>query len=84
MKSALYECKMLEESPLYKRNKDTQTLLSTFYQRGDHQMVKLLAPILLQSTRSWQARDLIMSDIFAIVKSEEMLENFEQFFTNDP
>lgn len=47
-------------------------------------MVKLLAPILLQSSCSWKARDLIMSDIFAIVKSEEMLENFEQFFTNDP
>jgi hypothetical protein len=76
--SILYELKILEEeeSPLYKRTKDTQTLLSTFFKRGDHQMIKLFAPILLQSTSSWKARDLIMSDLFEIFKKEEMLANY--------
>ena len=46
-------------------------------------MIKLLAPMLLESTSAWAAREIIMSDMFAIFEQEEMLKNFQVFFTND-
>ena len=70
-------------SPIFKRHKDTSTLLSTFFQRGDEQMIKLLAPMLLESTSVLAAREIIMSDMFAILEQEEMLKDFQVFFTND-
>jgi len=39
--------------------------------------------MLLESTSVLAAREIIMSDMFAILEQEEMLKDFQVFFTND-
>ena len=75
--------KFYEDTALLKRNKDGSTLLRTYYQRENHQMVKMLALILQSSEKIWEARDIIVSDLFEIFKTEEMLTSFKDFFEND-
>ena len=45
-------------------------------------MVKMLGKKLLESNFSWAARDVIVSDIFEMFKSQEMLASFQMFFVN--
>ena len=46
-------------------------------------MIKMLSKILLESTSPWAARDVIVSDMFEMFKSEEMVACFSQFFLNN-
>lgn len=82
-KNALKDQHLYQDYPLLRRNKDGETLLKTFYKLEDHQMIGTLAPILLQSESSWAARDIIISDIFEIIKSDDMLPCFQTFFEDD-
>lgn len=68
---------LFSDHPLLKRNKDGLTLLRTFHLRQDHQMIKMLANILLQCPLAWAARDVVMSDIVEIFESEETLVSFK-------
>ena len=46
-------------------------------------MIKMLASILLELTSTWAARDVVMSDMFEMFKSEQMVVSFNVFFQND-
>jgi hypothetical protein len=54
------------------KNKDCHTILRTFYHRKDHQMISALAKMLLEcpSNLALAARDVVMSDMFEMFKSE--------------
>lgn len=66
--------------PLLKRNKDGQTMIKTFYLRGDNMMIDVLARILLDCEEKWAARDIIMSDLVTMFESEKSLSCFLKFF----
>lgn len=46
-------------------------------------MIGTLAPILLQSDSAWSARDIIISDMFEIIESQDMLACYQSFFEDD-
>lgn len=41
-----------------------------------------MSVILLECENAWAARDTIMCDLFRMFESEEMLGNWQEFFTN--
>ena len=59
------------DNVLHKRTNEGQTLLKSFYVRGDKQIVKLMSAILLESEDAWGARAIIMSDIYEMFKDSE-------------
>lgn len=46
-------------------------------------MIKMLATILQQCGAPLIARDIVMSDLFEMYKSEKMLSSFKWFYEND-